>query len=194
MLTAVRTVVLATFVLLPSRGGVGAVQPATDSAALTFLGFRAGARLDELSFRLTNSGGGALRCQRSRADQRVSECRASLRGTAGEPPVELWISAIDSMAGVMTLSAKVDSAQLDSWRGLLEDRYGRVATRAQGTQRMLQWVRRGRMIRLTWRMERHTRVASVSLVDGHVLDSWGRSRPGPTQSSPHVTQPQSRTR
>jgi hypothetical protein len=194
MLTAVRTVVLAAFILTPSQGGVGAVQPATDSAALTFLGFRAGARLDELSFRLRSSAGGALHCRRSRADQRVSECRASLRGTPGEPRVDLWISAIDSMAGVMTLSAKVDSAQLDSWRGLLEDRYGRVGTRVQGSQRMLQWVRRGRMIRLTWRTEKGSRVASVSLVDGHVLDSWGRSRPVPAPSLPRGTQPESRTR
>jgi hypothetical protein len=194
MLTAVRTVVLAAFILTPSQGGVGAVQPATDSAALTFLGFRAGARLDELSFRLRSSAGGVLRCRRSRADQRVSECRASLRGTPGEPRVDLWISAIDSMAGVMTLSAKVDSAQLDSWRGLLEDRYGRVGTRVQGSQRMLQWVRRGRMIRLTWRTEKGSQVASVSLVDGHVLDSWGRSRPVPASSLPRGTQPESRTR
>ena len=186
---------LAAFIFTPSRGGIGALQPATDTAALTFLGFRAGARLDELSFRLRSSASGALRCRQSRADRRVSECRASLRGTPGEPPVDLWISAIDSIAGVMTLSAKVDSAQLESWRGLLEDRYGRVGTRVQGSQRMLQWVRRGRMIRLTWRTEKGSQVASVSLVDGHVLDSWGRSRPAPAPSSPRgAHQLESRTR
>ena len=41
---------------------------------------------------------------------------------------------------------------------------------------MMQWVRRGRMIRLTWRMEKGNRTASVSLIDGHVLDAWGRAR------------------
>jgi hypothetical protein len=66
----------------------------------------------------------------------------------------------------------------------------------QGTQRMLQWVRRGRMIRLTWRMEGGAQVASVSLVDGRVLDNWGRSSRGgrPQQPAEPETQPQSRTR
>ena len=194
MLTAVRTVVFAGLLFLPSQSGVGAVQPSTDTSALTFLGFRAGARLEELSLRLRNGVGGTLRCRQSRADQRVSECRGSLQGVEGEPPVELWISAIDSLAGVMTLSATVNSAQLDSWRGLLEDRYGRVATRVQGAQRMLQWVRQGRMIRLTWRTEKRAQVASVSLVDGHVLDSWGRTLAPGRSSAINPAQPRSRTR
>ena len=46
----------------------------------------------------------------------------------------------------------------------------------QGTQWMMQWVRQGRMARLTWKVQRNERVASVSLVDGHVLDGWGRER------------------
>jgi hypothetical protein len=46
----------------------------------------------------------------------------------------------------------------------------------QGTQRMMQWVRRGRMLRLTWRAEGTGMTASVSLVDGRVLDQWGRRR------------------
>jgi hypothetical protein len=46
-------------------------------------------------------------------------------------------------------------------------------------------VRRGRMLRLTWRLERSGKVASVSLVDGRVLDDWGRVRPSPaTRPSP----------
>jgi hypothetical protein len=32
------------------------------------------------------------------------------------------------------------------------------------------------MVRLTWRVNREERVASVSLVDGQVLDSWGNNR------------------
>jgi hypothetical protein len=40
---------------------------------------------------------------------------------------------------------------------------------------MMQWVRRGRMLRLTWKTDRGDRVASVSLVDGRVLDAWGRA-------------------
>ena len=76
----------------------------------------------------------------------------------------------------MTLSADVSPDQLDSWRAELEKSYGRVGAQVQGNQWMMQWVRRGRMIRLTWRMEKGNRTASVSLIDGHVLDAWGRAR------------------
>jgi hypothetical protein len=110
--------------------------------------------------------------------------------------VDIWISAIDSLAGVMTLSGMVDSVQLEDWRETLQGRYGRVATKVQGTQRMLQWVRRGRMIRLTWRLEKQAKVASVSLVDGRVLDGWGRARTSQQRlaSPEHPAQPLSRTR
>jgi hypothetical protein len=80
------------------------------------------------------------------------------------------------VAGVMTLSGSLDREQLEHWRRTLQDQYGTVSIRMQGRQSMLQWVRRGRMIRLTWRLEKGAKVASVSLVDGHVLDSWGRSQ------------------
>ena len=176
MLTAVRAVVLAGLLLVPSRHGATALQVSGDSGGLEFLGFRAGARLDELSFRLRSSGSGALRCKRSKADGRVSECRGVLRDSEVAAKVDLWVSAIDSLAGIMTLSSRVDSTQLEDWRRALTTQYGMVPTRVQGTQRMLQWVRRGRMIRLTWRLEGGGKVASVSLVDGHVLDNWGRSR------------------
>jgi hypothetical protein len=83
---------------------------------------------------------------------------------------------MDSLAGVMTISAVVDDDQLAYWRQTLEGDYGLVEPRMQGSQSMLQWVRRGRMVRLTWRRERGQRIASVSLVDGRVLDGWGRSR------------------
>ena len=41
---------------------------------------------------------------------------------------------------------------------------------------MMQWIRQDRMIRLTWRIDRTGKVASVALVDGAVLDAWGRTR------------------
>jgi hypothetical protein len=88
--------------------------------------------------------------------------------------VRLWISAVDSVASVITISGAVAADQLDRWRAAVERRYGRVDASVQGSQWMMQWVRHGRMLRLTWRLERSGRVASVSLVDGRVLDRWGR--------------------
>lgn len=160
---------------LASHPAVAQSAAARDSS-LSFFGFRAGAPVAEIAARLQRLDGSRLRCDHAKADSHVAECRA----TVGDPdlggPVNLWMSAIDSVSGVMTLSADVSPDQLDTWRGRLEKSYGRVGAQVQGTQWMMQWVRRGRMIRLTWRMEKGNRTASVSLIDGHVLDAWGRAR------------------
>ena len=147
-----------------------------DSSALEFHGFRAGATLDELAAVARGFDAGRLRCERAKADRRVSECRAVLTHPELGGSVNLWVSAIDSVAGIITLSSGVSAEQLEKWREAVERRYGKVSARAQGTQWMMQWVRRGRMLRLTWRLERGQKVASVSLVDGNVLDAWGQSR------------------
>jgi hypothetical protein len=146
---------------------------AQDTSALQFHGFRAGARLDELDGLIRRLDGGRLRCDRAKRDRRVSECRGTVRDSAMSGAVKVWVSAIDSVAGVITLSAGVDGETLDRWKRRIESRYGRVGAKAQGSQWMMQWVRRGRMLRLTWRTERGVPTASVSLVDGRVLDGWG---------------------
>ena len=184
MVTAVHVLALAGLLVLPPGGRAAAAQGVSDTSSLQFFGFRAGARLDELGARLHSLGGGALRCKRSRTDVRVSECRAVLSDSALGGRVSLWVSAIDSVAGVMTLSGIVLPAQLDRWRYTLQERYGLVGKRVQGTQSMLQWVRRGRMIRLTWRLEAGGKVASVSLVDGRVLDDWGRGQSRAAKAGP----------
>jgi hypothetical protein len=182
-------IVAACLVLLPVPGPrVALALP--DTTRLQFLGFRAGARLDELAFQLDRLGGSRMRCRRSSVDPRVHECRAVLPEEHGSA-VNLWISAMDSVAGILTLSTVVAPGQLERWREGLERQYGQVGKRVQGSQSMLQWVRRGRMLRLTWRQERGEKVASVSLVDGHVLDGWGRNR---ARSASMATQPASRTR
>jgi hypothetical protein len=175
--------------LLPKPALAAAALP--DTSRLQFLGFRAGARLDELAAQLEKVGGGRMRCRQSKVDPRVRECRAVLPELEAWGTVSLWISAMDSVAGVMTLSAVVAPDQLERWREELEGQYGRVGARVQGAQSMLQWVRQGRMLRLTWRLERGDRVASVSLVDGHVLDGWGRDR---ARAASMAAQPTSRTR
>jgi hypothetical protein len=176
MLMPARVLALASLVLLPVAGSATVALAQPDTTALEFLGFRAGARLNELNTQLRRMGGSPLRCRRSKLDRRVMECRAVLSEPELGGRVELWVSAIDSAAGVITLSGMVAPGQLDRWRQTLQQRYGRVGPKVQGTQSMLQWVRRGRMLRLTWRLEGSGKVASVSLVDGRVLDDWGRAR------------------
>jgi hypothetical protein len=190
MMPAINAAVLAALFLC---SGAGPRRPpiSTDTSVLQFYGFRAGAPLEELNARLAMLRGTTLRCKHSRVDPSVAECRAAVR-TAELGHVDLWISAIDSLAGVMTISGPVDPGRLDLWREGLVQRYGPVSRRVQGPQSMLQWVRRGRMLRLTWRVEAGKPVASVSLVDGHVLDDWGRARSRDTASE--AVQSQSRTR
>jgi hypothetical protein len=151
---------------------VGALVAAPDTAPLEFHGFRAGARLDELQALVQTLDGGRLRCDRAKKDRRVTECRGVVTVSDPGAPVDVWISAIDSVAGVITLSGAAGDGRLDRWRRTLERRYGRVDAKAQGSQWMMQWVRRGRMLRLTWRIEKGEKLASVSLVDGRVLDGW----------------------
>jgi hypothetical protein len=183
MSSILRAVCLLLFLLAVARPAPAELVPA-DTAPLEFHGFRAGATLVELQTLLQALDGGHLRCARAKADPRVSECRAAVTDVELGERVNLWVSAIDSVASVITLSSPVSAGQLDRWRQAIERRYGRVDATVQGSQWMMQWVRRGRMLRLTWRIERGQKVASVSLVDGRVLDAWGRDR----------RQPASRTR
>lgn len=175
MTQAGRTLVIV-LTLLGASPPARAAMAEPDSAALEFHGFRAGARLDELQSRLRELGVSRLKCDRSKVDPHVSECRASFRDEALGGRVQLWVSAIDSTAGVLTLSGKVAAMQLDQWRATVERSYGQVDSQVQGSQWMMQWVRRGRMLRLTWRIEGREKTASLSLVDGRVLDAWGKTR------------------
>ncbi len=143
---------------------------------LNFLGFQAGQSLDAVDRQVHALGGKRLRCDRSKRDRTVAECRAIVVEPGSGRSINLWLSAVDSSSSVLTLSADVNGIELDAWRSRLEQDFGVVNATVQGPQWMLQWVRRGRMLRLTWRIERGEKTASVSLVDGRVLDQWGRRK------------------
>jgi hypothetical protein len=183
MLRTLTALVMLALLASVRRSDAAAPTP-PDTTPLEFHGFRAGATLGELRSTLATLGGTRLRCERAKADRHVSECRATITDEELGKRVSLWVSAVDSVASVITLSSTVAAEQLDRWRGAIERRYGEVDATVQGSQWMMQWVRQGRMLRLTWRIDRGEKVASVSLVDGRVLDAWGRQR----------GQPDSRTR
>jgi hypothetical protein len=188
--TATRTyaLVLALGALLARPASL--VAQAADSSALGFLGFHPGARIEAVAARVDSLDGRPLACERSRVDPHVTECRTTLHDPDVGGTVEVWLSAVDSVAGVLTLAGAVTADQLDAWRARLERRYGQADARVQGTQWMMQWVRQRRMVRLTWRSQQGARAASVSLVDGHVLDAWRPATPAP----PTPRQPARRTR
>ena len=160
-----------------------AVQP----AAFDVYGFRPGAPLREVASAVRELDGGGLRCDRSKLDARVDECRATLSLADVTGPVELWMSAIDSTTGVLTLAGNLAPDEFDRLRTRLERRFGQVNATVQGPQWMMQWVRSGRMMRLTWRAQQGVKATSLSLVDGKVLDAWAAPRRGaavPAKAAP----------
>lgn len=171
----VRALALAT-VLASAASAAAQATPTADTTALQFHGFRAGARIDEINGVLRRFDGEPLRCKRAKADRRVSECRAAVQLADLGGAVDLWISTVDSVASVMTISGYGSGGQVDRWRRAIERSYGSVGAKVQGSQWMMQWVQQGRMLRLTWRTDRNDKPVSVSLVDGRVLDAWGRDR------------------
>lgn len=164
--------ILSTLVVLAAPLAAQSVQP----VAFDVYGFRPGATLREVSSAVRELDGGALRCDRSRLDTRVNECRATLSMADVSGPVELWMSAIDSVSGVLTLAGNFAPDEFDALRSRLERRFGQVNAQVQGPQWMMQWVNSGRMMRLTWRAQQGVKSASLSLVDGRVLDNWQAPR------------------
>ena len=139
---------------------------------LSFHDFRPGMTVGEVTALVTRLGGSFV-CETSARDTRVSECRGRAAGSDLGGPVTLWGSAMGGVLGVLTVAGDVAPDQLDDWRSHLERQHGQVDARVQGRQWMLQWVRRGTMVRLTWRVGGGERRASVSLVHGPTLDNWG---------------------
>jgi hypothetical protein len=151
---------------------MAAQSPGRAGTALQFAGFEVGQSLDAVAARASMMGG-RLRCDRSRSDATLRDCRAVLRDSTGGR-IELWLSAVDSGVSVMTLAARVGPAHLARWQGELLSRHGSTRETQHGIQHTLQWIRANTMLRLTWRAEPEGTMASVSLVDGARLDAWGR--------------------
>lgn len=135
------------------------------------MGFRPGMSAADIEARVSALGG-RWSCRTSRVDSRFSECRGHINPN-GEGEYTLTGSLVGGTTAVLLIAGDVEDPQLDRWVDDLSDRYGRVTARLANTQAMWQWVRERRMIRITTRIERGTRVVSVSLVDGIVLDGLG---------------------
>ena len=153
-------------------------QAAPATASLEFLGYSAGAALSELDSLYHARSGKGFTCRTAQRDRSVRECRGAFQDDDGTQ-VDVWLSVMDGRTGIIMLHAGGSSDRVMAWRRHLEERYGLVEAHVQGTQWSMQWVRRGRMIRLTWRVDRSAREVSVSLVDGTVLDNWGNKTRNP---------------
>lgn len=144
------------------------------SPPLAAAGFSPGQSLASVAVRAHELGGATLACDRSRADHRVLDCRALMRDSLGQH-LDLWLSSVDSAVSVLTLSTALTDTALAAWRRALVRHYGTSAVQVQGTQQMMQWIRRNTMLRLTWRDNGGMNQVSLSMVDGTLLDDWGRS-------------------
>ena len=144
--------------------------------SLKFFSFRVGVPLEHVATTAANWGGSPLDCRQSVVDPDVLDCRSSFADPITAASIDLWLSAMDSLVGVLTVSGEVSGLQLDGWRSSLISAYGDAQVTTQGSQRTLQWIRHRQMLRLTWRDIDGTTSASVSLIDGPVLDGWGRRR------------------
>jgi hypothetical protein len=153
------------------RGQQGAPAP-PDTAALSFLGFTAGQPVSELQGHARDAGRGEISCLPSASDLHLSECRGGMPELDSGRSVDLWAAMIDDRAAILTLSGRLTEARLARWRDLLEGRYGAAVEQHHGPMWMLQWVRRGRMLRLSWRAKGREFEVSASLTDGPLLDGW----------------------
>jgi len=142
---------------------------------LRFLGFSAGQTVVELQTHGREAGHGEIDCQLSATDLRLSECRGGLPELDSGRSVDVWAAMIDQHAAVLTLSGRLTEARLLRWRELLEGRYGKVIEQHHGPMWMLQWVRHGQMLRLSWRAKGRDFEVSASLTDGPLLDGWANA-------------------
>ena len=125
--------------------------------------------------------GTGLSCQRSKADPRLQDCRATVSDPVANTPVSIWLAAIDSVTGVLTISATLPTADFLRWRDEIEATHGPRAATVQGTQGMAQWIAGAQMLRLTWRARTGRVETSVSIVDGPVLDGWNLGERAPAR-------------
>ena len=155
--------------------------PALDTLGLSFLGFQGGQSRDQLQTHAREAGRGEISCLSATSDLRLSECRGGLPELDSGRSVDVWAALIDDHVAVLTLSSRLSEARLRRWRELLEGRYGPVPERHQGPMYMLQWVRHGQMLRLSWRTKGREFEVSASLTDGPLLDGWANQGRRPTK-------------
>jgi hypothetical protein len=121
--------------------------------------------------------GGRLGCKASTVDRRFTECAATLTQTPDRRRWDLLATMVDGISGVILLKTTLASSkELEAIRTGLTSSLGRPNYRKQASQTSFEWVRAGRMMRLTSRTERGQLQLSVSLVEGQVLDGLNAGR------------------
>jgi hypothetical protein len=152
------------------------VPPHAQEPSLEFEGLRPGLAQDDLRAAVARLGG-VLSCKPSTAEPRLVECRGGLTAGPEGARWELIASLVDGTTGVLVLSSGSTEASLSRLHQRLSAALGRPNLKRQGTQQSYEWIRGGRMMRLTSRPEGGRLKMSVSLIDGDVLDRLSRGEP-----------------
>ena len=137
--------------------------------ALQLMGLEPGMEQGELKDRVARLGG-ALSCHSSSVDPRFAECTAGLARAPDGRRWQLLASLIEGSAAVILVSVGSSSAEVARFREELAAALGRPNLRRQADQEAYEWIRAGRMMRLTARSEAGRITMSVSLVEGSLLD------------------------
>jgi len=149
-------------------------SPAEVQEQIDFLGFRPGASR-VVTEQTVRGAKGHWSCRRSTVDPRFTECLGSI-APPGEPALSLTASLVHDTVAVLLLSGPVADGDRQRWRADLDDRIGPATVRQSQGQTIWQWVRARRMVRITAQAGAGTRMTSVSLVDGVLLDGLEEPR------------------
>ena len=158
---------LGLFLLLPAG------PPAQAGPPLALLGLAPGiprAALEERVARL----GGRLACKTSGVDSRFAECTTVLPHAPDGRRWSLLASLVDGSAAILLLTAPFDAKELVSFREELTGTLGRPNLRQRADQESFEWIRAGKMMRLTSRRGDGRLKVSVSLLQGDLLDPLGK--------------------
>lgn len=110
----------------------------------------------------------SLRCQPTR-EPRLQACSAAATLPGGDPAT-LTVHLVDNQVGIVLIAARLSAERIADWHDELSRAYGDVVPERRPGQESFQWIRNGQMLRLTVRREPGGLMASISLVDGPLLD------------------------
>jgi hypothetical protein len=162
--------------LILLAGGAPTLAAQSAGPALALHGLEPGITQSELQDRVGKLGG-RLRCRRSVADRRLTECLANI---ARAPDHNLWslrASIVNGTAAILLLSASLETPEADRLRDRWIEELGRPNRRNDPGLETYEWNRNGRTMRLTAHgAGEGRRDISVSLVQTAALASLGAAR------------------
>ncbi|MCL4866461.1 MAG: hypothetical protein KJZ47_11235 [Gemmatimonadales bacterium] len=109
-----------------------------------------------------------LRCQPTR-EPRLQACSAEATFAGGDRTT-VTVHLVDNRVGIALIAARLPAERIADWHDELTRAYGDAPPERRPGQESFQWIRNGQMLRLTVRREAGGLVASVSLIDGPLLD------------------------